>query len=150
MKIFDVILIPRFSSLSVRLFSYTVMCKVCLTASTTVFLADAVVRQNHWILPKVCQWGFWFSWLTKHAEHILLSSLYLLQIYLASLSARSWARKSRSTWRLTGTSSQLFSESDLETAKLSCRVFFIPNKVKFVFLPFLTWRRCALCRFGSW
>ena len=30
-------------------FSHTVVCKVCLTASNTIFDADAFVRQNNWI-----------------------------------------------------------------------------------------------------
>ena len=33
-------------------FSHTVMCKIFLTVSNIVFGADALVRQNHWILPK--------------------------------------------------------------------------------------------------
>ena len=34
-------------------FSHTVMCKVCLTASNTLFDADAFVRLNHWILSNI-------------------------------------------------------------------------------------------------
>ena len=71
-------------------FSHTVMCKVCLTDSNTVFSADAVFWQNHWI------WRvrFLVYRLIKLAEHVLLNSPYNpLTIELAGFSAKSWTRK---------------------------------------------------------
>ena len=66
------------------------MCKVCLTDSNTVFSADAVFWQNHWI------WRvrFLVYRLIKLAEHVLLNSPYNpLTIELAGFSAKSWTRK---------------------------------------------------------
>ena len=76
-------------------FSHTVMCKVCLTASNTLFDSDAFVRLNHWIRI-FGDWDFKLCRLIKLAEHIFLNSRYnLLAIDLAGFSANLRTRKLR-------------------------------------------------------
>ena len=66
-------------------YSHAVMCKVCLTASNTVFGADAVVRLNHWILSNFWRVRFWLCRLIKLAEHILLNSPFTYPVFRLTL-----------------------------------------------------------------
>ena len=60
-----------------QIFSHSnVMCKVCQTASNTLFNADAFVQLNHWILSNIWRVKFLVVRLIKLAEHILLNSQY--------------------------------------------------------------------------
>ena len=68
-------------------FSYTVMCKVCLTASNTLFDADAFVRLNHWISPNIWRTRFlvfpphWTHW-TYFAILVVQFTRHLLRLTL--------------------------------------------------------------------
>ena len=77
-------------------YSHTVMCKVCLTASNTVFGADAFVRLNHWILSNI--WRVRFLVVPPHlnSPNILLNLQYnLLAIHLSGFSANLRTRELR-------------------------------------------------------